>query len=376
MKTLTLSQRLTSLFISLGAGCQLTVAQSSPDDQAWIAQSLIAHDGTIITTETALDTETGTMTSIPLEGLVARFDLWVYPLIGFNDLEDVEPRLLDTNIVGIIPTIDLSFTGLDPFEHPRTRADWSHQIDVTVNAPPTTTDNEDIPAWVNNFIIRKKFLHADHLNSQDRDNLWIDGGYINLNYGESNEVLQFISESYPSNTSDPDKWSGLIEYEVLTADVAGSPIPLFSLSSLQVRVWPKWDAMFENFPEETVSSIPENLEVRVNDIYPGTEKVIVEYIYEDQPPVTIIEENWTAVASQERLYPLNSLANLTEPGDYHIQVRCVFPHASETSGDLLPTEPVLDDQGNQIPVSTLETNPTITIGAASIIIKGGIHSLD
>ncbi|MDP0492047.1 MAG: hypothetical protein Q7Q71_13445 [Verrucomicrobiota bacterium JB023] len=364
-----------SSLLSFIAATTLT-ASANPESEAWISQNLINDDGQIITTETPLNQETGTMDTVPLEGILARFELWVYPV--FSEDGSLEPQLVDQEVVGILPRMELSFSGLDPHDDPRTRADWSHEITYRFLDAPKS--GPEVPNWFGEYLLRKRFLDEAHIGQDDAAQKWREFSAAPVQHTKTNQEVTFTDDAYPPDIpeEDRDKWSGIIEYSLVTGDVPGSPIPYLTVTTLQVRVWPKWHASFENFPAEEVTEIPDNLFANVYDIYPGTERVEVVYYYdedsegklEELDAVTIVDEPWTAITDQDRRYSLAQLADEEEPGDYHVRVTCYLPgglieHADQFNP--LFSEPL--DPGEDV-------NTVITIDKPSLRIQGGVFSLE
>ena len=270
-----------TLFISIVLFASHLASAQSSDSEAWISQNLITDDGRIITTESPLHQETGSMSSIPLAGILARFELWVYPLLSENaDSTSPEARLIDQEVVGILPHVEMSFAGNDPSPQPRTRADWTHT--VSYRFVEDRARGEEAPSWMGHYRLRKRFLNEEFVGVNEADENWEEFSSSKIVHTRANQSDSFSDEAYPPNipTSEQDQWSGVIEYIIATDDKNNSPIPLLTISSLRVRVWPKWHASFENFPEEEVSRIPDNLTVNAYNIYPGTERMEVTYFYD------------------------------------------------------------------------------------------------
>lgn len=351
-------------------------AVPSADSKAYAIQYLIKDDGSIIATETILDTKTGSFTSVPLEGLLALFELWVYPFIG-EDGGEATPQLMDSEIVGVLPNIDINFTGIDPYEHARTRADWDHQIEVVIHEPiGELEDGQSTPDWMRSFLVRKRFLSEEFIGTEDAADHWQEYDSLPLYHNGSNQIENFSDSAYPPGLEDSDSWSGIIEYQVVADAVIGSPIPYLQIATQQVRVWPKWDVEFQNFPADPVTSVPSNLETYVTDIYPGTEKVEIEYLFrsnEDESfdsvePVTIFAEPWTAVTAQDRQYSLAAIANLDEAGEYFVRVSFHYPWGVEYSYE--DVESIDED------TAITSFRPVIEVGSHGLIFRGGLHSLE
>lgn len=361
---------------------QSLLAQSpEPESEAYVVQYLIGHDGAITSTEMPLNTQTGSFVSIPLEGLAALFELWVYPLIGEDGNAPIA-KLTDSRVVGILPTIELAFAGLDPHREPRTRADWEHQVTVKIKEPAVKEiEGMPTPAFLQNFLIRKRFLPEEYLASSDSQEHWIEVDSLPLTHTRANQVENFSDSAIPPGITNPEKWSGILEYQVVLADNPENPVSLLRLASMQVRVWPRWSAEFVNFPDKPVATIPDDLAVNVSDIYPGALKVDLEYLFDQtspsvfagKDPVVFFTEPWTASVSQDRQYPISVLANEKENGSYRVRVATHYPWGVEYDSDVLSAsageDPLTGDPGSVDPGD-------IEVRAQGLAIQAGIHSLE
>ena len=345
------------------------------DSKAYAIQYLVKEDGSIISTETILDTKTGSFVSVPLEGLLALFELWVYPLIG-EDGSDALPKLMDSELVGVLPNIDINFTGRDPYQHPRTRADWSHEIDVVIHEPiGTTEDGGTPPLWMRSFLVRKRFLAEEFVGAADADEHWLEMDALPILHTQGEQTLSFSDDAYPPDLEDSDRWSGIIEYQVVADAIPESPIPYLQIAATQVRVWPKWEIEYQNFPTQSVNEIPNNLQIDVTDIYPGTQKVEVEYLFkkpeeENFDGVTqalVAPEFWTAIAPQPRQYNLTGLANKQAQGEYLVRVAMTYPWGVEYSYQGLNSAS-LDATMQSLP-------PFIQVRSNRLLFRGSINSL-
>ena len=351
------------------------------DSKAFAIQYLVKEDGSIISTETILDTKTGSFVSVPLEGLLALFELWVYPLIG-EDGNAALPKLMDSELVGVLPNIDITFTGKDPYQHPRTRADWRHEIDVVIHEPiGTTEDGGTPPLWMRSFLVRKRFLAEEFVGAADAADHWLEVDSLPILHTQGEQTLSFSDDAYPSDLEDSDRWSGIIEYQVVADAIPGSPIPYLQIAATQVRVWPKWEIDYRNFPTESVNAIPDDLKIDVTDIYPGTQKVEVEYlfkkpdeeIFDGSTQALVAPEFWTAIAPQPRHYNLTGLANKEESGEYLVRVAMTYPWGVEYSYQGLDSDSY-DPMTGILPPGSLP--PTIQVSANRLFFRGSVNSLD
>lgn len=348
----------TFLFAASCLLSQSLLAQSTePQSEAYVVQYLISRDGSITSTEMPLDTETGNFVSIPLEGLAALFELWVYPLIGENGNEPIA-ELTDSKVVGILPTINIEFDGRDSHPTPRTRVDWEHQVTVKISEPVAQEiDGVPTPQFLKNFLIRKRFLPEAYLTSVDRDEHWIEVDSLPLEHTQANQIETFTDNAVPANATDANKWSGILEYQVVLAETPENPISLLRLASMQVRVWPRWSAEFVNFPTEPVTTIPDDLAVNVTDIYPGALKVELEYLHDEtskssfasNEPVVFFSEPWTAIVTQDRQYPITALANVEEKGDYRVRIATHYPWGIEYDADVLTAPDSVGGNDHMLP---------------------------
>ena len=357
----------------------LASAQSS-DSEAWVSQNLISDDGRIITTESPLNQKTGSMSSVPLEGILARFELWVYPLLSDNgDSTSPEALLIDQEVVGVLPHIEMSFSGNDPYQEPRTRADWEHTISYRIVEDKAS--GEDVPSWMGHYRLRKRFLDEQYVGVNEGDENWQEFSSSKIVHTRANQTGSFTDSAYSPEASaeERDQWSGVIEYIIATDDKPNSPIPLMTIASLRVRVWPKWHASFENFPDHQVSSIPDNLTANAYQIYPGTERMEVTYFHDAEGtgqldqliPVTLFNEPWTASTPQDRVYPLSHLSTLTEAGNYYVRITSYLPGNIVEHADSFTTS-FLDIIGE----STSLPPGSLNLGGSSLKVRGGIYGLD
>ena len=362
------------------------VAQLSaepPNTKAWVSQNLISPLGKVITYETALHSDTGTMESVPLNGFLARFDLYVYPLIGV-DGEDPTPEIVDSEVVGILPKITMEFHGKDPHEEPRTRADWEHRVTTTIIDSPVSFDDPltiALPTWVTRFVLRKRFLREEYIGVDDGEDHWEEYSSLPVVHVSANQEITFSDKAYPPNLTaeEQDRWSGIIEYQLALDNVIGNPLPLLTLDKLNVRVWPKWRTEFVNIPTETVYQFPSDMRVDVFDIYPGTEKVVVDYFYDPEQkghyeglvPVNLVEEPWSATVAQDRKYSLAALSNQTDGGDYHIRVGYLLFGEMEYADDQADT----NGGGEEITTDPPDKKK-LTLGENKIRFRGGLFGFE
>ena len=338
---------------------------------AWVSQNLISPLGQVITYETPIYSTEGSMSSVPMNGFLARFDLYVYPLAGI-DGKDPEPKIVDSEIVGVLPKITMEFHGRDPHEVPRTRVDWEHTVTTTIiDGPIRFTDplTLALPGWLTRFVLRKRFLREEYIGAEDSEDHWEEYSSLPVLHVSANQKITFADKAYPPNLTPEERarWSGIIEYQLALDNVVGNPIPLLTLAKLEVRVWPKWRPEFVNVPSNAVSQFPSDMRVDVADIYPGTEKVVVDYFYDSKrkgnyeglTPIVLFEEPWVATVAQDRKYSLGALSQLTNEGDYHIRVGCLIFGEMEFG----------DDEGE------LE-NDTVTLKENKLILRGGLYGLE
>ena len=365
-------------FLMLASHCAF--AQSS-DSEAWISQNLIGDDGRIITTESPLNQKTGSMSSVPIEGILARFELWVYPLLSENaDSTTPDAQLIDQEVVGILPHIEMGFIGVDPFPEPRTRADWEHTI--SYRFVEDRARGEDVPSWLGQYRLRKRFLDEQFVGVNESDENWQEFSSSKIVHTRANQTGSFTDVAYPPNTpaAETNQWSGVIEYIIATDDKANSPIPLLTIAKVRVRVWPKWYTSFENFPEESVNRIPDNLRANVYQIYPGTERMEVSYYFDPNgstdledfgqlTPVSLYSEPWTAITAQDRVYPLSDLATLTESGTYYIRISSYLPGGLVEHADSFNTVFVGGESFSLSPGK-------IAMRSSSLKVRGGIYGLE
>ena len=200
------------------------------------------------------------------------------------------------------------------------------------------------------FLVRKRFLAEEHVGSPDADSHWQEVQSVSLYHSEEGVSIQKIADNaFPPETAaeEQDQWSGIIEYTVVLDNVDDNPLSFLTMASQQVRVWPVWDASFQNFPDEPVAQLPDDLTVQVSDIYPGTQSIAIEYqrkvsdndSFDNAEAVLIQEENpWTAIVAQDRQYILSELADLQQFGKYRIRVATHYTWGlTEYNYDLLGT---------------------------------------
>ncbi|WP_411846807.1 hypothetical protein AAFN60_04580 [Roseibacillus persicicus] len=321
-------------------------ARAEPQNcDAWISQNLITLLGQTVTYESPLYTEKGSMQSVPMNGLMARFDLYVYPLAGIDGAPP-KPTIVDTEVTGILPRVVMEFDGRDPHEEPRTRSDWTHTVTTTILDSPLRFRNPlslPLPGWLSQFVMRKRFLAAEHIGAEDSEDHWEEYECLPVLHVSLNQEITFSDNAWPPNLQEDerDTWSGIIEYQLALDAVLGCPVPLLTLARMQVRVWPKWTTDFVNFPSTPVPQLPDDMRVDVGDIYPASEKVIVEYFYdpngtgdyEDLVPVNLFDEPWVASVAQDRKYPLAALSEQAGEGDYYVRVGCLLFGEMEYADD-------------------------------------------
>ena len=357
------------------------VLADQPDADAWVSQNLISPTGEVITYETPLHTTSGTMSSVPMNGFLARFDLYVYPLAGV-DGGDPKPTIVDSEIVGVLPRVTMEFEGRDPHEVPRTRVDWKHTVTTTLLDSPVKFKDPltlTLPGWVTRLVMRKRFLSEEHVGAEDSEDHWEEYSSLPVLHVSANQEITFEDNAYPPNLTpeERDRWSGIIEYQLALDNVIGNPLPLLTLATLKVRVWPKWQAEFINVPTDAVPQFPTDMRVDVKDIYPGTEKVVVDYFYDpentgdysDLVPITLFEEPWSATVAQDRKYSLAALSHESNEGDYHLRVGYLLFGEMEYA----------DDQGDLEDGAVIDEPPgdhPITLERDDLILRAGVFALD
>ena len=372
--------KVASTFRQLASAAMLVIPAlaDQPGADAWISQNLISPLGQVVTYETPLYSNTGTMSSVPMNGFLARFDLYVYPLAGV-DGADPEPTIVDSEIVGVLPKITMEFNGRDPHKVPRTRADWQHTVTTKILDGPVRFKDPlslPLPSWLTRFVLRKRYLREEFIGVENSEDHWEEYRSLPILHVSANQEITFGDTAYPPNLApeERDRWSGLIEYQLALDNVIGNPLPLLTLAKLQVRVWPKWRAEFVNFPTTPVPQFAANMRVDVADIYPGTEKVVVDYFYDSErtggfaglSPNRLFEEPWAATVAQDRKYSLAALAQKSGEGDYHIRVGCLLFGEWEYA----------DDQGGLQKADDPGEPPTITLGENKILLRAGLYGLD
>ncbi len=375
-----------------------------PSSKAFVKQFLIDETGQTITlAPMPLAEREGSFTSLPLEGIAAVFELWVYPLIGPRGEElTVDDALLqDTEVVGVIPRANIEFSGLDPHPTPRTRADWKHDITVTITEPEGqntggTNANTIIqrPEWSRHFLVRKRFLPEELVGSASNPDNWIEVDSYSIYHEEPQQVETFDDEAFPPGTENTKKWSGIIEYQIVLGDHPESVLPLLVLDTVQVRVWPVWDATFANVPADEVPQLPGDIEAQINDIYPGTEKLTIDYLHKLADASTYLEdsknnlytEDWTAIEPQQRRQILAGLEGIKTPGKYRVRITMQYPWGTETDdGEIKAFNggSITTSEGDPFTVPGGGGNggsggdiTEVEVSAPVITIRGGINTLN
>ena len=359
----------------------LPALADQPDADAWVSQNLISPTGEVVTYETPLHSTEGVMSSVPMNGFMARFDLYVYPLAGV-DGADPKPTIVDSETVGVLPRIRMEFHGRDPHEVPRTRVDWKHTVTTTILDGPVKFEDPltlTVPGWVTRFVLRKRFLREEYIGADDSEDHWEEYSSLPVLHVSANQEITFEDDAYPPNLTEEeqDRWSGVIEYQLALDNVIGNPLPLLTLAKLKVRVWPKWRAEFVNIPTEAVPQFPTDMRVDVADIYPGTEKVVVDYFYdskkeesdEELVAINLFDEPWAATVAQDRKYSLAALSNQSNEGDYHLRVGCLIFGVMEYADDRAEVE-----DGATIDLPPGDT--TLTLERETLTLRTGLYAFE
>lgn len=377
------------LFVPIALMATSAALWADDNKEAYISQNIVTTDGQIITTEVPLHHETGTMDTIPLFGLFARFELWVYPLFE-DDNGNREASLQDQEFVGVIPPIRSDFEGVDPDPSQRTRSDWQHTVTFTFEDEPVTNEQVAEP-WMGKYRVHKRYLNEEFIGTDEGDENWEEytmtlsdavgssAGSSQIQHLYSGQLIEIHDQAYPPSLAegDRDAWAGVIEYVIMTDDVADSPIPLTVLRRERIRVWPNWNAEFLNFPSDPVAEMPSDLAVKLTSVYPGTESLTLTYFNDELETGSLagLAENplftvpWSATTDQNTRLDFDfSQETMPTTGSVYVRVSSVMSWGLVESADNFNTLNKFD--------SVTEEPPVITFGGTDISVRGSVFSLD